>query len=648
MTLLIPSPQFSATVDLSTVTVSYDLTTAPGSDAANVNLQMWLQRKDVPGQWLNIGPPIDTVLSIFPNGLVNKGQWKIVLPVGVYGAGKFDLFQSGTNFGNAVFEGGVSDMNFEVKTAQLRVTAPTLTLFPENMTVSATSVSLPYCVKLPKNWLTANAYTDGGFWAMIKGSGGFKQDWVPLNTDALKHNTDPLDDYDRVDGVFVAPAPTVSGIYNYNAGLFRNSWGTALVWLYPGVDFEIGDWVVACPPANYPKIADALLPVPGLPFALGGDYGNSVAWTSYPENDTPGFFGLLKANGLKVLRFNFNPNRFRDESLYRHVVQQIAENMLSAGVIPCLAPQEMPTGADPEGDLVKISQAMATLFLGKPVILDVLNEPHGYGTWAAWKPVAQRCCQAIRAIAPQAFITVGFENYSEDGRAANADPLPTGLVDLYGLHSYHNAPSELAAKAGTLPVALWEYHDTSEEFHAALASITSLKLIAAWAWTTKGQDQIALLDSVTGAVLSPNADGAAILGFYATWLQGKTLTAPPVPTPVVSPVVPVSGTPSGMTQDQIKAIADAEITAHLADLHTLIGTETGTSISVADAPMIDRLTALELRAGKAELRLAAIEPHLLTLDGRANRAEINVNNMFSFMTNTVWPLLVAIRKKVGV
>ena len=69
-----------------------------------------------------------------------------------------------------------------------------------------------------------------------------------------------------------------------------------------------------------------------------------------------------------------------------------------AGIVPCLAPQDMPAGATAasEDALVKLGGIIATKYVGVPIIQDIVNEPHNYGTWAAWKPVAKRVIDAER------------------------------------------------------------------------------------------------------------------------------------------------------------------------------------------------------------------------------------------------------------
>ncbi len=608
MNLTISSPQIACTTDLGEVVCSYQFDTAAGSSGA-VTLQLFVQRTG-DTDWQDIGPGAQTVLTL-ADGAQNRGSWRKTLPKGDYTGGNLILFVAGTGYSQTAFQQNVP-VAFAIATSQTRVTKPTIEISQASV---MDKVHVPVVIKFPKNWRQMAGYTDAGFWAMVKGSAGFQQAWAAFGDgDAnVKQGTDPFDDYARMDLFFDLSLPTAPGLYNLQPGLFKASW-EMLCWAWPGFNFDSGDWVDKGDPSRYPRLADALAPLPGLPLTLGGNYGNAINWTITPENNSAAFFRLLANIGLKVLRVNYNADLALNEPAYSHQVQQVAYHMLQGGLVPCLAPQELPAGAtmaDRENNLVTLSTRMAQAFAGLPVILDVLNEPHQYGTWAAWKPVAQRCCEAIRAASPHAYITVGFEGYSKDGRAASADPLPDGLCDVYGWHPYLPA-EQIVQAAGTLPVAAWEYHDGSPEFHAALTQIPNLKLIAAWAWTTPGQDEINLLDSTAGGMLTPGTVGLQILRCYHQWQMAETLPAPaPTSTPPPdSAAHPVTGataqapTPSGLTSAQVQAIADSEITLHLADVQALTQQEQALSSQVQD--LAARLAAAEAKITAAEAKITAV------------------------------------------
>ncbi|BDI30981.1 hypothetical protein CCAX7_30320 [Capsulimonas corticalis] len=560
------SPSLQASVDLSEVTFTYKLATAAGSDGGNVNIQIFLQNLDT-GKYVTLSPrevngtPIK--IPLLPDGSDNTGTFQVTAPIGRYGGGKVVLFAEGSSFTKPVATFTVPPMNFTVKTDAVRVTAPTLTVDMQAVQAPATDGKLhvPYTVKYPANFTN----TKNVFWVMIKGKGVFKQQYAKM-TQAV-HKTEKGDEFEQINGEFIVDMPAQPGVYNANLGLFDANW-KMYQWVYPGVDFDQGDWVVRADPSHYPNITHALTPGKA-PFFLGGNYGNAIATIGSAANDTPTFFKLLRAEaGLTVLRTNFDPERYEAETLYRKKVSQIVENMLSAGVVPCLSPQDMPPGASLEERAAKlevVDKRMATDFAGKPVIFDVLNEPHEYTTWAQWKPVAVSLARAVKAANPKAFVVVESEGFAEDMSAASESPIGEGLVDLYGWHSYHASLAELPKKAGHgIPVWLEEYHNTGAAFHAELPKIPNLKGLAAWAWTTPGQDGLPLVKSVNGAELTLSASGEKIAAYYRHWRDGETVSAD-ADVADASPVTPAppaggysGGIPppqSGLTVEQVREIA---------------------------------------------------------------------------------------------
>ena len=130
--------------------------------------------------------------------------------------------------------------------------------------------------------------------------------------------------------------------------------------------------------------------------------------------------------------------------------------------------------------------------------------------------------QAVKAANPQAVTIVGFEGYSEDGRAASKDPIAPSLVTYYAMHSYHTSAADLPGRIGSLNnVILEEWHSASPDFARAIAS-TPFVGESAWAWTTPGQDSIPLVKSVDGAVLVLTDDGAAIDAWQQGWAKGSS------------------------------------------------------------------------------------------------------------------------------
>ncbi|MEO7719765.1 MAG: cellulase family glycosylhydrolase [Capsulimonas sp.] len=560
-------PSIKASVDLSEVTFLYHLATAPGSDGGNVTIQVFLQNLDT-GEYEKV-QPLDPAgaplkLALVPDGSDNTGSFTVTMPVGRYGAGRAVLFAAGSNFTKTLVSFKVPPLNITVKTNAKRVTAPVIELDLHAVQAPGPDGKLhvPYTVKYP----TGYSAVKNGFWVMAKGKGSFKQEFA--KTSAARHHTDASDDYQQIDGELIADMPAEPGVYTANVGLFDGNW-KLIQWIYPGVDFDKGDWIVRADPARYPSIEQAMAPGKA-PFFLGGNFGNAIASIGSAANDSPVYYKLLRATaGLTILRENFDPQRYEAEVLYRKKVAQIVENMLSAGVVPCLAPQDMPPGASLDVRAAKLESVVKRLaadFAGKPVIIDVLNEPHQYASWALWKPVAVRLARAVKSVNPKAFVVVESEGFAEDMSGASESPIGEGLVDLYGWHSYHSSVADLPKKAGHgIPVWLEEYHSTSAAFHAALTDIPNLKGVAAWAWTTPGQDGLPLVKSVDGAQLTLSPDGEKITAYYRQWRDGQTLSAgggdvaetpPSAPTP--RPAAGDGGTPSpktGLTVEQVREIA---------------------------------------------------------------------------------------------
>ncbi|BDI33372.1 hypothetical protein CCAX7_54230 [Capsulimonas corticalis] len=575
----------TATADFAAATFTIEADTALGSAGGNYNVQLFLQNQDT-GAYVTVNPGPSVTAAIYPDGSVNTFSFTQALPPGHYGAGKGTLFPAGTNYsGKGAIDFAIPSTNLVISTNHLRVTAPVMTIGAPAAGADG-KLHVPFTLQEP----VAGAQD---VWAMVKGSGGFAQIYVhkPLAAGAkpaagalyLAPATVAGDSIESLAGEFVTALPARAGIYNLQGGVFNTAWTQLGAWIYPGADFEIGggSWIVKADPSAYPSVAAALAPLPGRSFFLGGDFGNAIATKGAAANDTVGNFKLLKASGLKVLRFSFDADKYLGSALYQHRVDQDVQNMLAAGVIPEIGPQDMPSGGS--SALQQLDTQLATTYKGMPVILCILNEPHGYATWAAWKAVAAPIAQAIKGIDPQTTVVVDAEGYSKDMTAASADPIDG--VDFYGWHAYLPA-SQLTAKAGQgIPVLLEEYNDGSPQFHQALQTIPNLRGVMAWAWTIKGvEDSIGLVKSVDGASFTPTDTGAAILGYYASWIAGQDVAAPAATVPVTNGAgtngTGTSGSVAGgvgagaaaVTPDpgftdaqtaQIKAIADAEFKANL-------------------------------------------------------------------------------------
>lgn len=512
----IQSARFSASQDLGTTTVSWEITVKPG-EGGNFNIQLFLKDLDHPGQYAAVNPGIGTVLSLFPDN-DNRGSFSVRLPVGHYGDGRAILFVAGTNYATALPDLETSGLDIVVKTVQVRVTA-------EEIEANSAAVQeggdnkehIPFVVKEPAGTVLVPG---GGYWAMVKGTGGFDQVWI--DSKKFRPSGDPNDDYMVFDGEFTVPIPAHPGLYGLNVGLFDTGW-KQLSWLYPGVEYEFGNWVVKASPDHYPAVADAFGKRAGI-FAIGGNFGNAIATIGSADNTSADYFRLLRSRGMTFLRTNYDPDSYLRSSLYREKVDQIVQNQLEARLAPILAPQDLPSasqGKDQLTQLIAVDSMVASAYKGMPVAIDILNEPHGYKTWSAWKRDATAVLQAVRAVNPQAVTIVGFEGYSEDGREAAKDPIDPGLVTFYALHSYHASAAELPARIGNLSnVLLEEWHNGDPDFAQAIQS-THFAGESAWAWTTPGQDSIPLIKSVDGAVLTFTEDGAAIDSWQHSWAKGE-------------------------------------------------------------------------------------------------------------------------------
>ena len=512
----IASAHFSSTTDMATTTINWDIVLKPGL-GGNYNIQMFLQDLKHPGQYVTVNPGINTLLNLFPD-TDNKGSFTVNLPVGHYGNGKAVLFAANTNYASSLPDIQVTGLDITVTTDRVRITKPEIDVYPSMAALSADGKEhIPFYVKEPAGTSTI---TGGGYWAMAKGSGGFSQVWVSAKE--FQPVGAPDDNYLVYKGDFALTVPKAVGLYNVNIGLFDSAWAK-LDWLYPGVDFETGHWVVKADPSRYPSISDAFSKKSGL-FAIGGNFGNAIASIHTADNTSADYFKLLHSLGMTFIRTNFDPDTYLSDNIYREKVDQIVQNQLEARMVPIIAPQSLPAASGSKtalDQLTAVDTMVARAYKGMPVVIDILNEPHTYSSWAAWKADATVVLKAVKAVNPDATTIVGFEGYSEDGRAAAKDPISPSLVTYYAMHSYHTPPAQVASRIGPLTnVILEEWHSTSPDMAHAIASAPFVGE-AAWAWTTPGQDGIPLVKSVNGAQLDLTDDGATINNWQQAWAKGK-------------------------------------------------------------------------------------------------------------------------------
>jgi hypothetical protein len=323
----------------------------------------------------------------------------------------------------------------------------------------------------------------------------------------------------------------------------------------PGLDFEIGGdaWETKSdrmPPrlrfldGRFVVVFDHGTPQPAVMYAdhrsalkavsfiRGGNYGNALDWTTQPALDTAGYFALLGEHGCRFIRVLFDPDRYLNQPLYAHAIDQVVQNIWQAGEYPLISPQDLPTADDP-GKRIELGQEvcrkMAQTYKGTSVWIEVCNEPHEFTTWAQWKPVAEEYVKTIRGVDPNAFVVVPFEFWSKDGSGAAADPIRDVRVDLYDGHAYV-APGDVqsrfgpAAKAG-LPVLIGEYGGDADyltRLDRAIQNMTPQPVaVAPWAFTIPGQDKLPLVASDSGAHLEFTPAGQAVVNDFDAWLSGR-------------------------------------------------------------------------------------------------------------------------------
>ena len=643
--LTITNPFLTASADLGIASFNGTLTSATG---ANVNLQLYVEQTDrSPATYLFVPVAVNnvpTTLSMFP-GMANPVNFTVPLPKGTYGQVRVIGFVAGTNFSQVAFDIFLPSLNLTVTTSNTRIVMPVID--DGSIVIDETSADGKLHVKF--NIKYPLAFTDqySAFW--VQEDYPFTQVWFPFS--GAKHATDPLDNYELLPCELVTPMPA-AGVYTPSFGVFDYNWNKE-EWDYRPITYEVGggSWVQKADSTKYPKISEALALVGKAPYAILGNLGNFDIFGDFIEN-TVGIFSLLKAAGLASLRVNFDQDKVRQDVVHQHKLDSLVQNMLSAGIVPCIAPQDLCHAddglmADRIANHTQLVQWMATTYKGVPVILDPLNEPHDFPTWTAWKPVLESFLTAMRAIDTNAFLCAPLEGYSESGAAANLDPLPTGLANIYTGHSYHSSPAQLAAAyGGNLPTWIQEYHSTDSAFHLALAAMPNIKAISAWAWCKTGEDNLNLISAINGAVIDYTADGQALLALYAQLKAGTAVSVPVVNPPVPPGSPPTTGSPpatgSGSTglsladidteiqkvlnaagfelaADVPPAIASALAAywnAHQADLKTMMDAEIAAGLAALTTQMATLKSQQALLAA-AELKLVGKTGGLTNADLQA-------------------------------
>ena len=561
------SLKLSAKADLGNATFQFKFTTSNRSD--NVGMQLFVKRNDVKtSDQYDLIAPVNAdgsplILQLF-KGLERSGNFTLPLPKGEYGAVRLLLFQSSDgkspDYAKPLYDSAKDpansniDLKLKIVTSQKRVTSLTLDLKNKKVVMKplpdgSSDVSISATLKLPKSIKNQG----NGYYVMAKGSAGFSQIWASL-ADATPGG-DPLDDYYKIPLTFDIKG-VKPGVSSLDFGVFPQNFEKPLQWITNGADLEVGgdSWVEKAPADRIPPrlmvknqkfqtvsgkpydfYSDQLSARKAVSFVRGGNYGNAVVWTINPLLNSPGYFTLLGEIGCKYLRFCFNPDRYLAEPMYRHVVDQIVQNIWAARLYPLLCPQDLPAGdtlAERVSKGKKVAELMATIYKGKSVWLEIVNEPSQYHSWKDWKPTATQFVKAVRAIDPDAFVVVPFEDFSKDGRGAAKDPITETRVDLYDGHAYIKAEEvserfQSAITAG-LPVLIGEYGGAGGQYLSDMnRAIQNLKgsLLASgpWAFTILGQDSLPLVQDGSSAVLKMTPAGQAVRDDYAFWDAGKRL-----------------------------------------------------------------------------------------------------------------------------
>lgn len=617
------NPTITAVVDMSSVTLSYIMPTTVDSTGGNYNLQLFLQRTSDGGYEAIV--PRDTSstpirIALFPKGAVNTGTVKVTLKPDTYSGGKAVLFAEGLNFNDPnAYSFGVAT-TFTIATSAVRVVKPIFTPGVPSVGLDG-KVTVPFDIKYPGDpaVFDPKSLPYNGF--IYQGKGDVTDNnsvpWGWVTTDKFISVTANGDTYMMYNGTFVLTPTSTPGLKNLQFGLYNQSW-SMFGWVWPGVTFALPNWVQKADPAKYPAFSTAFAKGKS-PVAIGGNFGNALASIGAAANDSSQYFTLLAAEGLTCIRLNFDSDKYLTDPIYPDVVDQVVQHILMAGVVPCIAPQDMPSGGAvvAEASLVKLAGIIAARYAGVPIIQDVLNEPHGYATWAAWKPVAQRAIDAIKAASPNAQIVVGGEGFSPDLTQASASPFPAGTILAYCAHIYDSNPANVAGHCGsTLPVWVQEYQTPDPAWHSAVAALPNVMGVAAWAWTTPGQDSLNLVQNVAGAVLTLTATGQSIANIYQAWMTGQSPAPAPAPAPTPAPAPVPTGGPAQPPVVMPPGPTPAPVASgvSLADVQALL-----TALKAQqDAASADA-------AAKAALVIAAIQAKIVVDEAQTATDEARLN-----------------------
>jgi len=547
-------------VKLGQVTFDYDIVSSNVSK--NAVMQIFLK---VGGDWEEFTPTDSNgilVLHIFQY-IDTTGSFSITLPIGTYNTYRIVMFDApdgkDADFSRVIWDSSkaptaeLPSLNFTVESDLVPVLAPIMT-FPPNPIVKDNgngleTVTLPGLIKYPTDYQVEG----GGFWAMAKGSAGFDQIWASAS-DAIQAGPAEAP-YMEIPISFVLTG-VHPGIWNMQFGLFKQSFGDPIQWMWPGMDFEVGgsSWETKAPewriPPRLQVINRRFELLSGKPydfysgnaagklaasFVRGGNYGNAIVWTLQPALDTPGYFTLLAGAGCHYMRFNYDADKYLQQRAYQDSVDQIVENIWAAGMYPIIAPEDLPSGETLQeridlGD--HLLSLVAAKYAGKSVWIEVCNEPHEFSTWAQWKPVAERYVRTIRSIDPNAFVIVPFEGESKDGNGAASNPITDQRVDLYDGHAYLDAsgvaPAFASAIKAGLPVIIGEYGSNSPQYlHKMDRTFEALKpaplAVSPWAFTISGQDSLPLVADGSTADLVLTPAGQAIADDFSSWDNGHKL-----------------------------------------------------------------------------------------------------------------------------
>jgi hypothetical protein len=557
------APRVTASADLGTVTFSLHL--LPSNVGADAGIQLYVHHHET-DTWDLVAAKNDLDAPIVFNlfrSQVNDVKFTAKMNPGTYDSVRLLLFNSpdgkAVDYGHVLYDSAADpnhptiSVSLTVTTSATRVTHPSLDYDAvptcTDQGDGMYTVTISGHVKVPKGY----SVDGGGFWAMAKGSAGFAQVWAALASAAPGDSA--VDDYRQIPVTFQMK-DVKPGLYNTQFGIFKQTWGDALEWSYPGLDFEVGGdaWVVKAAANKVPPrintfrshfvreggdpfdfYAETPAAKSAVPFVRGGNYGNAICNELAPKLDTPAYFSLLHDAGLHFVRVNFSADRYPAEPVYQHALDQTVQNIWSAGLYPLLAPQDLPkasTLAERVAQDALLLTDLSKRYAGQPVWIELCNEPSEYGSWAEWKPVAERLIRSVRSVDPGAFVVVPFESWSKDGRGAAADPIMDQHVDLYDGHAYVT-PADVdkffgpATRAG-LPLLIGEYGGTDPAYlHQMDVALQSMRpapvAVAPWAFTVAGDDQIPLVASGDTAVIHYTAAGQAIANDFATWDQGKAL-----------------------------------------------------------------------------------------------------------------------------